>query len=310
MGSNDRIHLAPLIASKAQVETLETYETRIHHYEDQKFTYIPMPRDGKYYNTEEGWTQPLKESQYISPKTHLLEVLEKLQQEPFLLIDADHNKFVIVKEKTNESVLVKSASDKIGRISSEEFLKDLDFESYDFSEDEVTIYRLDEFLNSDLELKPRQENLVTDYDERWQIITLADVNSRRMKDMLYQRFADLAAGLGKKIEEEYPEPDSILQYISPHAIGRWKKDQLRGLNLHISEHLNLIDMMQVIQASDKEFVTYSGFESKNDVQTLSKINDVRNSVMHANRSLVYNRQDLKKVLKAVEEADRIIENME
>lgn len=309
MQDHETVHRAPLIASDADVETLETYEDRIHHYENLNYTYIPMPRDRKYYNTKEGWVREINDSQYISPQTHLLQVLKSLQQQPFLLVDADHNKFVIVRDSDSKPLFVRSEKDVHERISPDEFKKQIDFDHFEFGWDDVTVYSLDEFLASDMRLEDKQQALITSYDERFQIITLADVNSRRMKDMLYQRLADLAAGLGQKIEEEYPQPDSIFKYINPNAIGRWKKDQIRGLNLHIAEHLTLIDMMKVIQSSEKEFVKSCGFESKNDVGVLNSINNVRNSVMHANRSLIHNRQDIANVLEAIENAERIVSDM-
>ena len=300
---------APLIASEAEVERLDTYEDRIPNYENLNYTFIPIPASNQYYNTDEGWIQNINSEQYISPETHLLEVLERLQKEPFLLIDRNFNMFVIVDSSSGKPLLIKTMPEHLRPITTEQFKEEIDFENYDFEENVVDIYTIDKFDQSDLRLNSNQQSLVTPYEDRFAIITLADVNSRRVKDMLYQQIADLVAELGKHIEAEYPEPDSILQHIQPHAIGRWKKDQLQGLNLHIAEHINLMDMMQIIQSSDKAFVEQCGFSSKQDVQNLSSINDVRNAVMHANRSLIHDRKNISKILEAVENCKRITENM-
>lgn len=310
MSRDQTRHTAKRISSPAELETLDTYETRIPFYEEQDFTYIPMPNDGLYYDTHEKSLQELEDSQYISPNIHLLEVLELLLEEPFLLVDSDHNKFVIVRDHDEEPLLIRSRRDVQHRMSVENFNDSFTWGNFEFNQSDVTTYRIDDFLATGMTLKDQMEGLVTPTDERFQIITIADVNSRRMKDMLYQSLAELAAGLGNKIEQEYPDSESTFKYISPNPIGRWKKDQIQGLNLHIAEHLNLIDMLQVIQASDRDFVESCGFESKNDVSTLSKINQIRNSVMHANRSLIYDREDISRVLEVVNEADRIVSNME
>ena len=72
--------------------------------------------------------------------------------------------------------------------------------------------------------------------------------------------------------------------------------------------MNLIEMMQVIQSSDKGFVENCGFDSKNDVQILNQINGIRNRVMHANRSLIYERKDITEIIEVVNESERILSN--
>lgn len=80
--------LAPSVASiPCQTERLDSYEDKISDYEGRNFTYIPMPYDEKYYNTEEGWLRDLHPEQYLFEDTHLIEVLKKLQTYPFLLLD-------------------------------------------------------------------------------------------------------------------------------------------------------------------------------------------------------------------------------
>ena len=81
-------HTAVQICTKsADVETLDTYEARINEYQAKDFTYIPMPKDMKYYDTEEGWLRDLDKGQIIHEDTHLMEVLRKMSNHPFLLVD-------------------------------------------------------------------------------------------------------------------------------------------------------------------------------------------------------------------------------
>jgi hypothetical protein len=68
-------------------------------------------------------------------------------------------------------------------------------------------------------------------------------------------------------------------------------------------------MIQILKASNTYFVESCGFESKNEIDNLRKIIDIRNHVMHPNRSLVYDRKDIPDVLDAVSEAQMILSNM-
>lgn len=73
--------------------------------------------------------------------------------------------------------------------------------------------------------------------------------------------------------------------------------------------MNLIGIMQVIQSSDKTFVEDCGFDSKDAVTDLNSINEIRNKVMHANRSLIYDRRDIQDILSAVDRAQEIVTSM-
>jgi hypothetical protein len=135
------------------------------------------------------------------------------------------------------------------------------------------------------------------------------VNKRGVKQMLYKLISELSANLGTKIQNKYPESENIQKHLRPVTIGRWRKDQLNGLEMHISEHMNLIEMMQIIQSSDTEFVEECGFESKKDVERLNGVNEIRNRVMHANRSLIYTRKEIGELLETIEDVENILTNI-
>jgi len=311
MDITERMHIAGEISSKAEVETIGSYEDRINYYISQNYTYIPIPDENKYYNTKEGWMKDIDNEQYISEECHLVDVLELLQELPFLLTNKEHNSFFLVntEDKTCHRQYILGALDEVltkedlrGRIRG----NDDQFEKY-LEEDSHELQTVDEAIDNDIDLGGYN---YTPYSDRYSIITVSDINKRQMKDMLYRLFAELVSNLGEKIEDEYPDSNTILKYTRRDTIGRWKKEQIEGLNIHISEHLNLIDMMNVIEASDRNFVQKCGFNSKDNVDVLSSINDVRNSVMHANRSLVYSRRDIENILKAVEYSQDILQNMD
>jgi len=72
---------ASLIAKDAITETESTYEARVQDYQKRNYTYIPLPEDGQYFNVKEGWIRSLDEEQWITPETHLLDVMQLLQQQ-------------------------------------------------------------------------------------------------------------------------------------------------------------------------------------------------------------------------------------
>lgn len=315
MDITQEMHIAVDISSKAEVETMESYSDRIPYYISQDYTYIPIPEENKYFNTNQGWMRDLDDAQYISIECHLVEVLERLQELPFLLMDKEHNSFVFVNSDENKAVdkiKLGAPNENLSKESVKKQIKESDSSYFDrysdhLHKDHIDLKSTNEAIKEGCDMSERE---ITSYSDRYYIVTISDINKREMKDMLYRLFAELVSNLGEKIETEYPDSDSILEYLNADTIGRWKKEQIEGLNIHISEHLNLIDMLQVIQASDTDFVRKCGFKSKDDVSVLSSINKVRNSVMHANRSLVYSRRDIDDVLKAVENAQRITSNME
>lgn len=315
MDITEQMHIAGEISSEAEVETMESYEDRINYYISQNYTYIPIPEENKYYNTQEGWLKNIDKEQYISVECHLVDVLELLQELPFLLTSREHNSFVFVNTEDNKyhSIYKLGALDEVcskedvkDRIRESDTDRSNSFEEY-LDVDGIELKTIDEAIDDNIDLG---EYDFIPYSDRYSIITVSDINKRQMKDMLYRLFAELVSNLGEKIEDEYPDSNTVLKYTRQDTIGRWKKEQIEGLNIHISEHLNLIDMMNVIEASDRNFVQKCGFDSKDDVDVLSAINDVRNSVMHANRSLVYSRRDIEDILKAVEYSQDILQNMD
>ena len=320
------MHLATEICTyPADVESLDTYEERIGDFKAKGLTYIPLPGETKYYNTEEGWLKPLSNNQVINEDTHLMEVLRLLREEPFLLVDfSPFAGRVYIYEEDGGPYLLYSAEDRdksytssdnavyIGEVDSvdDDELPHEEIESYDnisryprvVAENKFPSLSgvIDSVIHSHLEFD----------EDRYGIITLADVNRRGMKVMLYVVFSGLVSKLARKIEGEYPEPQSIFKYLRPETIGRWQKNRMRGLEIHVAEQMNLLELMQVIQASDESFVKKCGFSSKGDVERLNSINDVRNSVMHANKSLIYDRRDIDNILSVINEAESIVSNMD
>lgn len=86
----DRPYTVMDISSVAEVETLETYQDAISRFEDEQWTFIPLPEDNQYYDRRAGELKKLDESQFVPPDHHLINGLEKLVEQPFLLVEAEN----------------------------------------------------------------------------------------------------------------------------------------------------------------------------------------------------------------------------
>ena len=52
------------------------------------------------------------------------------------------------------------------------------------------------------------------------------------------------------------------------------------------------------------------FQIKKDVEKLNGINEIRNRVMHANRSLIYRRKEIEELLETIKDVQEILSNIE
>jgi len=308
MEIENQFHTAVEIATHpASVETMESYEDRIPWYQSQNYSYIPLPVEGKYYNTEEGWLKEISGEQFIDEDTHIMEVLRRMQHHPFLLLDRNtmEEYYVVETDDGDLRVLYGMMVDGVLEGEREIMMPGIEDVAEKLQEKEgLSVHEFREEYPEKAE-----ETLSYSFDEQYGIITLVDLNKRGVKQMLYKVISELSASLGTKIETQYPDSEEIFEHLRPSTIGRWKKDRIRGLNMHISEHMNLLEMMQVIQSSESSFVEECGFDSKSDVETLNSINDIRNRVMHANRSLIYDRKEIGEVIEVVNESQRITSSL-
>ena len=139
---------------------------------------------------------------------------------------------------------------------------------------------------------------------------MADLNKRPVKEMIYPTIANPENKLAHQIKTQYPSSEEILHPLRADTVGRWYKDRKRGIELHIAEHMNLIGMQEIIKNSDSTFVLKCGFDSKNRVdKELGGINQLRNKIMHVNRTLIRNRQDLIDTLDRLNRAQRFSSNL-
>lgn len=222
------------ISTPATTKRSGNYHEAIKEFEEEDWTYIPMPEDGKYYNIKNDKDpQDLVEDQLISPGLHILDVMEKLLDHPFLLVEQKNS---------------------------------------------------------------------------YEIINLSNLNKREVKDFLYPPLSELANSLSHQIEDYYEDSEGLFGQVREHTLGTWFKAKQDDVELHIAEFLTLGSMITIIKGHDP-LMDKCGFEDNDEVDELGGIKDLRNKVMHGNRTLVNDKEELEKHLDRIERAESIIQGM-
>lgn len=239
--------VAAAIAAPARVETRSTYADAVDEFEARGYTYVPLPADGEYYHVGEGWFGDLRAEQFVAPDTHLVEVLERLRDNPFLLVEYGPEPGSDPEEPTDAS-----------------------------------------------------------REGEYGIVTVSDVNKRPTHEMIYPVVAELASLVAGRIESRY-DSEELFDHLEDRTVGAWVKDERRNVHLHIAESMDLGEMQQVLRASNPDLAKSCGFDSTDDLDDLNRIRDLRNRVMHANRSLVRTRDDVDELLDTVRRAAELIE---
>lgn len=141
---------------------------------------------------------------------------------------------------------------------------------------------------------------------RYGIVTVSDVNKRATHEMLYPVVAELAALFARRIEARYDSRE-LFDDLNDRTVGGWVKDERQDVELHVAESMDLGEMERVLRSSPEELAKSCGFRSTEELDDIARIRDLRNRVMHANRSLVRRREDIDEMLDTVERAVGLIE---
>lgn len=268
------------MASPASIESRENYKENLDYYRRNDYTYIPMPLDDVYFNVEEEEFGEMEQKMRIFEDASIRNAIEHLQNHPFLLIDFGSGIYINEKGEIVEA-----------------FLNDEDLE----------------YLGSPKKAAKKRpelkDEIIKTCEERlfYQIITLADVNRRVVKDVIYPVIAELESRLASEIQQVDYTPEELYPDLNPETIGRREKDKITGVQMHIAEYMTLSEMMKVVGKSEALREKF-GYSSRNQFKKdLGGLVPLRNKVMHASRTLVRNRSDLEQLIDRVLRAESAIE---
>lgn len=260
----------------AETETLDSYQDNLSWYREQRFSYIPIPTADKYYNLETETLEDLSPDQYVDSDLSIRKLFSLLSDHPFLLQDKMANLEVYYVDDDEYYFLEEDAPADATVLDADEI-----YENYPEIEDDLSNYR-------------------------YRFVDRADLNRREVREALYPILADLESELAEVIKDDVPNPVDLYPNASDRVVGRREKDILEDIDLHTAEYLGLGGMIGIIKGRGHLWDEF-GFDSANEVEDrLGSIQELRNRVMHSNRTLIRNAEDIEKTVERVNDAQRII----
>lgn len=140
--------------------------------------------------------------------------------------------------------------------------------------------------------------------DRYGIVTVADLNKRRVKEMIYPAVTTFEHTLAELVIQHYPDSNVPEDDVSDEAFERWDSVKEHDMETHIVEHMSLGDIVTVVR-NTKALRTTCGFDSKSQFDDATGgLVDLRNKVMHPRRTLI---QDPSHVEKTIDRLGRIKE---
>lgn len=181
-------------------------------------------------------------------------------------------------------------------------IKEIDREQY-VSDTGTILHCLNIFTEHPFAIIPHPD--AVDY----RIATPADFNTRMAKTYLYYYFAATAQSVTELIEDRYDTEDILPVYLSNRnnvkSANRWAEAREDGHKLHIAEFMNLTDL-KVVTTQTEELREELGFESKTECRdAFDTVSKYRNKVMHANRTMITEQDDITKLAEALDKCTSI-----
>lgn len=282
MRINHTKSIASTMASGSSIEYLDSYEDNVEYYQENNFTYIPMPFEGKFYNIDSDDIEDIQKEQYIKEDATIRQTVKHLTNYPFLLVE---HKFTLYRR--NDGSLSTSMREQ--------------------PEDTESLGIPMEAFENYPDLRQDIVDLCNEKTLFW-IITLADVNRRTVKEAFYPVIAELETRFVSELRDSDKNPQEFFPDLSPQTIGRWEKAKHSGMEMDISEYMKLSEMMKII-AKDDSLREKFGYSSRNQFDNgLGGLIDLRNKIMHSSRTLVQNYSDLENLNSRISRAESVIEN--
>lgn len=133
------------------------------------------------------------------------------------------------------------------------------------------------------------------------MITYADLNKKEIRILFYHLIVELESTLAHIIQKKYSDPEEFIRKFSKtfptEPLGEWYKAKLNNLNLHPVEYLTFSQLINLIR-KDEELLKEIGLEKKAIKDKVSKIIELRNKVMHSNRSLIVERENIREIMES------------
>lgn len=215
------------ISSKCSFECLDTYEQNIEYYKENDCSYIPLSTDLKYYDIESEKLKELDREQWIWLENAAIPEMEKLEDYDFLLV-YDLN------------------STKDSRFSVND--EGVDAISYRAGQEDEIYQNPQDLLEDWPEYREEVFEILQDRD-CVRIITLADLNDRRVRGVLYHLISSTEVILSDALEAVFPDGEQLIKNMAPVSVGRWKKAEFDAGQLHPVEYAYIGDLKHLAATS-------------------------------------------------------------
>lgn len=127
----------------------------------------------------------------------------------------------------------------------------------------------------------------------YRIVTRADLNRRPVEAAIYPVVSTLEDRIATAIRREYPDPTDLVPLVGPFPVGAWTKARGNDLAVHLAEFLSLTDMVGIVKGND-HLLSACGYDDPGELESdLHAVGELRNRVMHGNRSLVMADDDVR-----------------
>jgi hypothetical protein len=185
-------------------------------------------------------------------------------------------------------------------------------EYYNVDEDQYGDIKEEQFISGGLDiletLRKLKENpfLLIDNESATHIVTVSDLNDRKIKEMAYPVIGEMEELLAEHIKQLF-SPEDLLEMgeVNDKAKERWKDAKNRDVNLHPVEYLSSHGMEKIVRNS-KQLRQKTGLDKyDNPGDKIDQASEVRHKIAHGNRSLIYNKDRIEKVERRLEHAQDI-----
>lgn len=136
-------------------------------------------------------------------------------------------------------------------------------------------------------------------------VNRSNINERVCREMIFPLIAEFERMIAKRIKSNFDSRE-LFPKLSDRTVGGWVKDEQQDVEVHIAESMDLGDMSNVLHKSEKRLAKSCGFESKDELDDIDGIRELRNKVMHANRSLARSTEDIRDIIENIERTQELI----
>ena len=153
-----------------------------------------------------------------------------------------------------------------------------------------------------------------DYQENWfGIVSTADLNRPIFRAHIYQMLVILETSLGQLIMNEFGDDWGAIRLLSEGTQARIKdfydEERAEGVDLSPITNATLSDLFHIATESNNVWKLME-FDNPNELRPIAyRVNGLRNTIMHPVRPLIVNERELKDLVSAVDEVEKMTDRL-